>query len=290
MSTRWSARRTLGVLAAPLVLAGALTGFGPVPGAAAASSCQNWTGVEPSGPGSVLNQLNGVTVLSACNAWAVGLSLSSGSATQTLIEHWNGSGWKQVPSPDPGSRSNVLSSVRAISATSIWAVGSFSNGGQSQTLTLHWNGSTWKRVASPSPGSLINALNGVRTVSAKDVWAVGSSSDGNGTKTLILHWNGSSWTHVPSPSPGAPGTTSELRSVAATSHSNAWAVGRFFDDSANETLILRWNGRKWSQVASPHPGMSSELSGVGVTSASNAWAVGEFDTGVGGQALVVHCC
>jgi hypothetical protein len=53
----------------------------------------------------------------------------------TLIEHWNGTRWAQVPSPDPGGpvTGNQLSGVAGTSPTSIWAVGHTS----SQALALH---------------------------------------------------------------------------------------------------------------------------------------------------------
>jgi hypothetical protein len=56
--------------------------------------------------------------------------------------------------------------------------------------------------------------------------------------TVILRWNGTAWKQVPSPSP-AP--SAGLSGVAATSASNAWAVG----NTGSTTLILRWNGTAW---------------------------------------------
>lgn len=64
----------------------------------------------------------------------------------------------------------------------------------------------------------------------------------------------------------------------------------FSDPDHHHSVILHWNGTKWSQVATPAVGTGSELASVAAISRSNAWAVGEFDTGVGGHALVVHCC
>jgi hypothetical protein len=55
-----------------------------------------------------------------------------------------------------------------------------------------------------------------------------------------------------------------LSGVAATSASNAWAVGG--------ALILHWNGKTWKRV--PSPSSAAGLSGVAATSATNAWAVG----------------
>ena len=82
------ARRILGALAAPLVMAGALASSGPA--AASASACQSWTGAPPPSPSTTFNFLQGVSVISACDAWAVGFDMS-GSTDQTLIEHWDGS-------------------------------------------------------------------------------------------------------------------------------------------------------------------------------------------------------
>ena len=53
--------------------------------------------------------------------------------------------------------------------------------------------------------------------------------------------------------PGPAGSltiTGQLFGVAATSASNAWAVGT----SSGKTLIVHWNGASWTQVASPSPG------------------------------------
>ncbi len=41
---------------------------------------------------------------------------------QSLILHWNGVTWLQVPSPSPGNFTE-LTGVRAVSASDAWAVG-----------------------------------------------------------------------------------------------------------------------------------------------------------------------
>ena len=108
----WTARFAWRALVVPLMLTGALTG--PWQAAAApGSTCQSWTFGQPPSPGSVDNELNGVAVLSACDAWAAGTTRSGSGASQTLIEHWDGSSWTVVPSPSPGTTGNGLASVRA---------------------------------------------------------------------------------------------------------------------------------------------------------------------------------
>src|SRR5258707_10203924 len=109
MPAGFPAGRARGLLAASLVVTGVLAGPGSA--AAAGSTCENWTGVPPPNPGTG-SVLQGVAVVSACDAWAVG----------SLIEHWNGSAWTVVASPHPGAFS-ILNGVQAASRTDIWAGG-----------------------------------------------------------------------------------------------------------------------------------------------------------------------
>jgi hypothetical protein len=69
----------------------------------------------------------------------------------------------------------------------------------------------------------------------------------------------------------------QLDSVAAASPDDAWAVG--FSGGAitdGGTLMLHWDGRTWSRVASPQvlDGVPGVLSDVTAVSDSDAWAVG----------------
>src|SRR5258707_7657680 len=125
-------------------------------GSPAVTCTSSWSAAdEPPNPAGLSGPdiLNGVTVLSSTNAWAVG-SYFNGMADRTLIVHWNGSVWKVVASPNVGgvSRENFLTSVVAISAQNIWAVGSHNNGTADRTLIMHWNGSSWRSAGSPKPG------------------------------------------------------------------------------------------------------------------------------------------
>ena len=61
---------------------------------------------------------------------------------ETLILHWDGSRWSQVPSPNVSGGANQLFGITAISANDIWAVGTA--GGA--PLAMRWNGSDWSVV------------------------------------------------------------------------------------------------------------------------------------------------
>jgi hypothetical protein len=70
------------------------------------------------------NGFNGVTCLSASNCWAVGTY--KGDAYQTLIEHWDGTSWTIVDSPNTDvTHDNILNGVTCTSASECWAVGGF---------------------------------------------------------------------------------------------------------------------------------------------------------------------
>ena len=70
-------------------------------------SGSTWTRVPVPQPAGQQALLNAVDDLSPGNAWAVGTSFSGGVAATpdgpTLIEHWNGTSWSIVPSPNPAT-------------------------------------------------------------------------------------------------------------------------------------------------------------------------------------------
>src|SRR5207302_8414129 len=116
--------------------------------------------------GAASNSFFGITAISADDAWATGEFITS-SGTQMLFEHWNGSIWQVVPSPNPaGSQFSGQLGITAIGHRDVWAVGSFiPQGGNGQTLIEHWNGTQWQIVPSPNPvGAISSFLNGAAAV------------------------------------------------------------------------------------------------------------------------------
>jgi hypothetical protein len=217
-------------------------------GSAAQTLAVRWDGAswkvakspDPAGQGHA-NVLAGVAAASARDAWAVGHD-EKGGVNRTLIEHWNGTSWKAVPSPNAGTAAsnNELTSVAALSAGDVWAVGSYSSGPAGSTLIEHWNGRAWKIVPSPNAdgAALTSTLTAVAATSARDAWAVGWYLAHGQTWSLTEHWNGTTWKRVPSPNPGAPASTA-LTAVTANSATNAWAVG--YDGTPDQTLALHWS-------------------------------------------------
>lgn len=238
-----------------------------------------WSPVASPNPRGAGYRLLGVSADSPTDAWAVGSNRDRSSfAGETLILHWDGTSWSQVPSPNP-SRDNSLVGVSANSPTDAWAVGNYYDSNLALVaLILHWDGTSWSQVASPNPSRDVNRLSSVSATSADDAWAVGSyRNDATlAGETLILHWDGTSWSQVPSPNPT---TDSYLTGVSADSATDAWAVGNSYKrirNGAFDTLILYWDGTSWSQVPSPNASRYNYLFAVSAVSATDAWAVGYY--------------
>jgi hypothetical protein len=151
---------------------------------------RTWEHVSSPNPGGKPrdNVLEGVTVTSARNAWAVGTTNTS-FETRTMILHWNGSTWKQVTSPDPyfdtGLGYNFLTAVKAVSASNAWAVGYYYDGSSYVTLIAHWNGSSWTQVSSPTINNY-SELYGIGGDSATGIWTVGQYYNGSENQGLVV--------------------------------------------------------------------------------------------------------
>ncbi|GID91210.1 hypothetical protein ACFQFC_11540 [Amorphoplanes digitatis] len=154
---------------------------------------------------------------------------------------------------------------------------------------------SWAVLSTPNRGAIANELYGSAALSATSAWAVGSSYDANlaAPRTLVERWNGTSWSTVTSPN--ATAYYNELRDVDATSATNAWAVGYANGASGvngmpRNTLAMRWNGSRWSIVATPQPGTNfRQLYGVKAFGPSDAWSVGwYYDASLHGEALLLH--
>src|SRR5439155_2648324 len=265
--------RTAAALAA-LLGAGLLTT--PIPSPASTRSigaCHPWSIVPSPNVAGESNALTGVTVVSATDVWAVGTRVSATSA-RGLAEHWDGSSWSIVPTPQP-PQPGGLNAVDAVGADDVWAVGSYSaDDGGPHPLVEHWDGAIWSLVPAPDGGTTSNDLTGVVALSADDVWAVGFTSSEGPNQTLIEHWNGAAWSEVPSPDQG----TGEnfLWAVAATSPTDVWAAGQYDAASGHTaTLVLHWDGAGWSAVPSPNVGpLDNALFAITAIGQADAWAGG----------------
>jgi hypothetical protein len=137
-----------------------------------------WRMVPSPSPSDQGNYLTATTSLSADDVWAVGAWYRPIATPGTLTEHWNGSSWTVVPSPNGTQGYNELYGVDGVASNDVWAVGyhNIAEWGSEKTMTLHWDGSAWTIVPSADLGTQANILEDVDAISSSDVWASGSAT------------------------------------------------------------------------------------------------------------------
>lgn len=143
------------------------------------------------------------------------------------------------------------------------------------------NACAWHIIHSPNKSTSFtnyqNSLIDVEATSPTDAWADGYYANSTGAHSLLEHWNGTAWSLVTAPGPSG-GTSDVLNGVGASSSTDIWAVGTYFNISANQsqTLTMHYNGVNWSIVSSPNPANSNSfVRRVSVVNGHNAWAVGQ---------------
>jgi hypothetical protein len=256
------------------------------PGMAAAGTedLPPWGVVATPNQGNLDNALKAIAGAAENDLWAVG-EYNPGipptaTGRRTLIEHWDGSQWTIVSSPNPswpGMDYATLESVGRAVATSAWAVGyseDFSTL-RLNTLILHWDGSQWTIVPSPNPAGLNqpNQLFAVTGESAHDLWAVGMSGLYPDEAPLILRRGADPrWRVVPNDcsSPQTLGYKG-LNAVFSIASNDVWAAG--------DAALCHWDGQDWSVVPSPQPRpeyleIAYPLLDLSGTGPNDVWAVG----------------
>jgi hypothetical protein len=248
--------------------------------------------------GTEASLLWGVTCVTGSDCWAVGAEQLDGTpAPVTMAEHWNGSVWSVVSTPDV---SGYLLSVTCADSTNCWAVGTALDSQQNglHGIIYQWNGTQWSQTAPPSSGQTYDQLNSVTCTSSSDCLAVGFAGPNQiqygflpgdvpnvaDSTALIEQWNGSQWSIVTPPAATSPGGQ-YLSGVTCAGPSDCWAVGSTMDAAGNPTttLIDQWNGSAWTTTTSPNPaGPGNTLTAVTCSDASDCWATGATNV-VSGQ-------
>jgi hypothetical protein len=255
-------------------------------------SGSEWTDVIVPEPPEEQVQLKAVDDLGADDAWVVGLRFPGGidsnpaDSSRTLIEHWNGSVWSIVPSPNPAVGSGDSDTLNAIGGSGpddLWAAGDALNqeNGSIELVFEHWNGQEWSLAQSPTPPGGAQFAAGVVAVGPGDVWAVGTEAGAITNETLSAHWNGREWSIVPTPEFIGPGDVqNQLTAVTAAGADEVWASGYAYnvrDENRLLPYVLSWNGKSWTMTKVPKKGgEGSRLNGIQALSPDDVWAVGQI--------------
>lgn len=221
-----------------------------------------WSLIGSPSPSSFDNELFGVSAWSSTDIWAVGEQTSaSGQPFQSLAEHWNGTAWSLITTPNTTGDNQVLW-VAALEAGHAVGVGfgNFVPGTaprQSESWDLLAPGTSTNNVSlGTGLGTGDNALIGVARAGAS-VWAVGFSRSTltNPRQTLAIPatWDSAghalTWDPVgTSANPSA--INSVLEAVTAISPYAFWATGyQSASLSLDQTLTESYCARHFGLTA-----------------------------------------
>jgi hypothetical protein len=259
--------------------------FGNATGAATATLAEFWDGhawsISPSlnPSGGLFDSFNGGVAIAPGDVWAVGATYNGNTGLyQTLAEHWNGSAWTVVPTPNVSGVNNQFYAVAADGTNDVWAVGIYRVApGIRGNLVAHWNGSAWSIVPSPNKGTGDNALGSVIAFAPNVAFADGGYNSPN-AKTLIERWNGTKWSIAKSKN--ANTNSNIFNMITGVGPTDVWALGDYSTGSIFNSLAEHWNGTNWQLVPSANMGtdFTAIFGGTAVT-AHDVWGVGLWSDG-----------
>jgi hypothetical protein len=189
-------------------------------------SGSRWTKVAF--PGKANESVVAAGASSSADVWAF-----PGGAVPSRALHWNGRAWT-VQRTFPGQ----VGGAAVVNRSDVWVFGEpFLPG--AGLGTWHYNGHTWSRVASG------HGLEGGSALSPNNIWAFGGVD--------VAHWNGSTWsrTSVASLLPAKQELNNPaVYEILALARDNVYAIGSGnLEDEGGPTVILHWNGHRWSRLA-----------------------------------------
>ena len=163
----------------------------------------------------------------------------------TLAVTWNGTRWRVLKTPSPGTRLSDLASVSCASPVSCIAVGSYLNIGQPFTTTLaeQWNGTSW-RALPPLRTGRGGSLLAISCTGATHCIALGAQVRPGHAGPLAEAWNGTTWRMLPTANLGT--ANGNLLSISCPRADRCTAAGDYFGTADNaRPLTEEWNGSRW---------------------------------------------
>jgi hypothetical protein len=278
-----------GVLSLAVLLVAGLPGRAAIAGSP--GDLPPWGVVPSPNEGPHDNTLKAIAGLGANDLWAVG-EYNPGippteSGRRTLIQHWDGTQWSIVASPNPtwpGMDFATLEDVVALSPNEAWAVGWSEDFGSPRlnTLIMRWDGAQWEMVRTPNPIGINqpNQLFGIAAESANSFWAVGMTGLFPDQEPLILHRTGQGWKVVPNNCKSDQTLGNQgLQAVLSIAPNDVWAAG--------DSTLCHYDGQTWTVVPSPQPRpqfneIAYPLFGLAATGPNDVWAVGARIQNFGG--------
>ena len=190
--------------------------------------------------------LHAITVTPSGQVWAVGDEYNPDLFNiGTAIVHLTASGWKQVPSPNPGQgNGSHLYAIAAGPHGALWAAGYYFDPTTDvpRTLTLRYASGSWVRVHSPNPGKTADFFNAVAIGPSGDAWAAGGYTGPRCERNLVEHFTAGAWHVLAAPNRGTcPNGTNAFYGLAVTGRT-LYAVGQ----AGINALAEKYTAGKWT--------------------------------------------
>jgi hypothetical protein len=142
-----------------------------------------WSVVPSANPDPNVDTFHAVDGVASNDLWAVGQQARSTAmtgvapGTRTLAEHWSGTRWTAVTTPN-SANDDSLNGVAVLASTSAFSVGTSTQPGGSipvnRTIAARWNGASWAGDPSGNVGTTDNLLSGAAAIpGTHSAWAVG---------------------------------------------------------------------------------------------------------------------
>jgi hypothetical protein len=200
----------------------------------------NWSVVDSADPGVNGNQFYAVTARSSSDAFAVGQQAGAGFPSEALIEHWDGKGWRALPTPVDANATALPLGVAA-TPYSLTVVGQQETDKAPYTTYVAAGPSSRVSIQdSPNSGAGENDLFGAATAADGSTWAVGwdiNTKTGNHNPLALT--KGSKWSLVSTPSLG--GADSGFAAIAAIPGGGLWAVGVTGNSAGNYATLIEYH-------------------------------------------------
>lgn len=248
-----------------VVLAGCSDGHRPGYVGPAPSAGSAWKITHLIGPPHGESLMDDISATGPQNAWAMAqicVSRCTARSAALQAEHWDGSGWRQMPALPRSAQRAQNAFVGASSGTDAWVFAEYDRGADA----LHWDGKSWKVFTVGGCAQVFPVV-----FSPGDAWAFSG-----GTRACASHFSGHRWQKVEMP--GIP------YAVSAVSRHDIWATGQV--PSARHStgiagpggpgyIAMHWNGQTWATIAFPDLNLGSSRHLIGgnivATGPHEAW-------------------
>jgi hypothetical protein len=225
--------------------------------------------------------LAGVSCTSPAFCVAVG-SRFARLVSHTLVEQWDGTSWRVVPTTAAADGRSGFAGVACTSPSFCVAVGNHFTDAGSRGLLEVWNGRAWRVTPATEPAEP-HVYSAVACASRELCVAVGTTRSTR-PQAVVQVWRGRSWAAA-----GAPayrGTS--FGGVSCAGPAFCVVVGQHSRGTVVSTAAASWSGARWRLERSPSIGVFSNLGSVACVSRDWCVAVGGHFHGQGTQTLVLR--